>query len=87
MIYCEQCSSEQIAVQKIDTMSPTYFQSGDRMWSKLDPPVEDSPLIEFWCRDCDHSWEMSGTLEDVLAGIFDEEPDEDEDDVLGHEEG
>lgn len=86
MIYCGQCGSTDIGVHRLDVTSPTYFQVGNLVWDKHEPRV-DMPLVEFWCIDCRHTWEMSGTLEDVLAGIFDEEPDEDEDDVLGHEEG
>ena len=76
MIYCSQCGScDDIFVQRIDTSSPTLMQMGDHEWAEQ-VPKEDMPMLEFWCAECHHVWEMAGTLKDVLAGRYDEEEDE-----------
>jgi hypothetical protein len=75
MIYCGQCGSEEISVQQVDTMATTYYQQEDGTWNQLVPIQEGEPAVEFWCSSCEHLWEMSGTLEDVFAGEFDEDVD------------
>jgi hypothetical protein len=71
MIHCGQCGSDELGVQNMDVMSPTYFQIGG-VWTIHEPKVI-MPLVEFWCTCCRHTWEMEGTLEDVLSGRYDEE--------------
>jgi hypothetical protein len=72
MIHCNDCGSAEIGVHRVDVESPTYFQVGDRLWAQHNPKVI-MPLVEFWCTCCSHTWEMEGTLEDVLAGRYDED--------------
>jgi hypothetical protein len=48
------------------------MQTADHEWAEHSPE-ENYPLIEFWCESCHHAWDVSGTLEDVIGGKFDEE--------------
>jgi hypothetical protein len=74
MIHCGQCGSNLLGVHNVDVASPTYFQV-QGVWLEHRPKVI-MPLVEFWCTCCHHTWEMEGTLQDVLDGKFNEDDDE-----------